>query len=106
MDGSPGVARRRTALAATEGVAAAVVHDDPDADLVALDEPAARVAVTTYLRQVGAQSHFSGLTATVDVVDDVLIVRLRTHDRLPFPVPGAPSYADIEAIGSATMPIY
>jgi len=94
------------ALSATDGAAAAAVYGDPDASVVTLDEPAARVAVDLYLREVDAYRDFPGLRAQVSVIDNVLQVRLQHQYELPFPLPGAKSSTTIEATGSATMPIY
>jgi hypothetical protein len=82
------------------------VYGDPDAAYVALNEAAARFAVDRYLRDVEAFETFPELRADVAVVDDVLMVRLQTAFRVPFPVPGARTTTTIEATGSATMPIY
>lgn len=94
------------ALSATDGAAEAAIYGDPDAAFVTLDEVAARAAVDRYLRDVDAYRNFPGLTARVEVVDNVLSVRLQSVYQVPFPIPGARSDATIEATGSATMPIY
>ncbi len=82
------------------------MYGDPTTEYVALDEDAAGAAVDRYLREVDAFQAFPGLRASVSVVDNVLVVRLQTPFRVPFPIPGARTTSTIDVTGSATMPIY
>ena len=94
------------ALAASDGAAAAGVYGGADDDFVTISQPAAEAAVDSYLRDLGAYSHYPGLRVAVQVVGYTVTVYLAMPYQLPVPVPGVPGTTTIHADGSSVMPIY
>jgi uncharacterized membrane protein len=72
----------------------------PDADL-ALTAGQARQGVEEYLRSVGAYASYPGLTASVSVADDAVVVRLSAPLDLPLSIPGSPGGTSVSGTGSA-----
>jgi hypothetical protein len=72
-------------------------------DLV-LDVDVARAAVADYLRRVGADTRFPGLTrVSVDPTGRRVLVAVRAPVHLPLHVPGSPVQASIGASSAATV---
>ncbi len=68
-----------------------------------LTADAARAGVRGYLRDVGAYRDYPGLTYTVRVQDDRVLVHLASSVDLPLSVPGGPDSARVSATGSAVV---
>lgn len=63
----------------------------------------AEQAVHAYLRDVGAAGAHPGLSASVRVVGDRVVVELATLVELPLHVPGAPVRSTVRSQGSAVV---
>ena len=72
-------------------------------DTLALTAPQARAAVGAYLHQAGAYARYPGLTYTVRVEADRVVVHLSAPLDLPLSVPGSPEHTVVGADGSAVV---
>ena len=72
-------------------------------DTLALTAAQARAAVGTYLRGVGAYARYPGLSYSVRIDGDRVVVSLRAPLDLPLSIPGSPERASIGAQGSAVV---
>jgi hypothetical protein len=63
----------------------------------------ARAAVGAYLSESGAYARYPGLSYTVRVDGDRVVVRLHAPLDLPLSIPGSPERATIGAEGSAVV---
>jgi hypothetical protein len=72
-------------------------------DTLALTASRARTAVGTYLRDTGAYAHYPGLSYSVRIEGDRVVVSLRAPLDLPLSIPGSPERATIGADGSAEV---
>jgi uncharacterized membrane protein len=73
------------------------------ADILALTAAQARLAVGTYLQQSGAYARFPGLTYSVRVEQDRVVVHVSAPLDLPLGIPGSPDRAVVGADGSAVV---
>ena len=73
------------------------------ADTLALTPAQTRRAVGAYLQQSGAYARFPGLTYSVRVDQDRVVVSLRAPLDLPLSIPGSPEHTVVGADGSAVV---
>lgn len=73
---------------------------EDEIDLVAA---AARAGVRDYLHRTGAYARYPGLTSSVRVFDDQVVVHVSAPLDLPLHIPGAPARAKVGATGSAVV---
>ena len=78
----------------------------PDRDL-RLTPEAVRIAVRSYLAEIGAYAHYPGLTfdVAVDEADHRVSVAIRAPIDLPLTVPGSPQRAEVGTTGSAVVEV-
>jgi hypothetical protein len=72
-------------------------------DTLALTPAQARRAVGAYLQQSGAYAHYPGLTYSVRIEQDRVVVSLHATLGLPLSIPGSPERATVGAEGSAVV---
>jgi len=72
-------------------------------DTLALTAARARAAVGAYLRDAGAYARYPGLSYTVRIDGDRVVVSLHAPLELPLSIPGSPERATIGADGSAVV---
>src|SRR4051794_4983460 len=72
-------------------------------DTLALTPARARAAVGAYLRQAGAYAEYPGLTYTVRIEQDRVVVHVSAPLDLPLSIPGSPEHATVGADGSAVV---
>ncbi|WP_028652751.1 Tad domain-containing protein [Nocardioides halotolerans] len=72
-------------------------------DTLALTPGQARLAVGEYLRNTGAYARYPGLSYTVRIDGDRVVVALHAPLDLPLSIPGSPERATIGADGSASV---
>jgi len=72
-------------------------------DTLALTRAQARAAVGAYLQQAGAYARFPGLTYTVLVERDRVVVHVSAPLDLPLSIPGSPAHTTVDADGSAVV---
>jgi Putative Flp pilus-assembly TadE/G-like len=72
-------------------------------DTLALTPAQARRAVGAYLQQSGAYARYPGLTYTVQVEQDRVVVSLHAPLDLPLRIPGSPERTVVGADGSAVV---
>jgi len=72
-------------------------------DTLALTTAQARRAVGAYLQQSGAYARFPGLTYSVRVERDRVVVHVSAPLDLPLGIPGSPESASVGADGSAVV---
>lgn len=91
--------------AADAGASGADAYGDGLGADLHLDPGLARAAVVEYLRRVGADRRYPGLTAQVEVDAATQTVRVLVHApvRLPLPIPGGPSRTTVGATGAASV---
>jgi uncharacterized membrane protein len=94
------------ALSASDAAAAVAVYGEADDEFVAIDEPAAREAVSAYLRSIDAYAAYPGLHVDVSVDHYRITVVLTMPYELPVNLPGVRDATTIHAESTATMPIY
>lgn len=90
------------ALAGADQLQGGAAYGDGLEDRVPIDPQTARVSVHAHLRAVGAHASHPGLSATVDVVGDRLVVRLSAPLDLPITVSGITGTM-VGATGSAVV---
>ena len=73
------------------------------AETLALTPARARAAVGAYLHDVGAYARYPGLSYTVRVEADRVLVHLSAPLDLPLDVPGSPGHGTVGAEGSAIV---
>jgi hypothetical protein len=95
-----GAALRGADLGAT---GADVYEGGVPADTLALTPARARAAVGAYLRQAGAYADYPGLTYTVRVEQDRVVVHVSAPLDLPLSIPGSPERSTVGADGSAVV---
>lgn len=113
VDASAGFLRREglnsvadaAALAATDGIQGERAYTDGLGEQVAVDVVAARRFVAEYLTRSGALSRYDGLTWTVTVRGQFVVVRLRASLDLPLPLPGMDPRASISGASSAVVTV-
>jgi hypothetical protein len=91
--------------AADAGASGAEAYGDGLGADLRLDPGLARAAVVEYLRRVGADRRYRGLTAQVEVDVGTQTVRVvvRATIRLPLHIPGGPSRTTVGATGAASV---
>ena len=72
-------------------------------DTLALAPAQARRAVGAYLQQSGAFARYPGLTYSVRIEQDRVVVSLHAPLGLPLSIPGSPQRATVGAEGSAVV---
>ena len=72
-------------------------------DTLALAPGQARAAVGAYLQQAGAYARYPGLTYTVRVERDRVVVHVTAPLDLPLSMPGSPARTTVDADGSAVV---
>ncbi|HET6938250.1 MAG TPA: pilus assembly protein TadG-related protein [Nocardioides sp.] len=72
-------------------------------DTLALTSARARAAVGAYLQQAGAYSRYPGLSYTVRIEQDRVVVHLSAPLDLPLSIPGSPGHTTVGADGSAVV---
>ena len=72
-------------------------------DTLALTAARARAAVGAYLRDAGAYARYPGLSYTVRIDGDRVVVSLHAPLELPLSIPSSPERATIGADGSAVV---
>jgi hypothetical protein len=80
-----------------------VYQDGVPAETLALTPARARAAGGAYLHDAGAYARYPGLSYTVRVEDDRVLVHLSAPLDLPLNVPGSPGHATVGAEGSAIV---
>jgi hypothetical protein len=95
-----GAALRGADLGAT---GAEVYQGGVPADTLALTPARARAAVGAYLAQAGGYARYPGLSYTVRVEGDRVLVHLSAPLDLPLSIPGSPEHTRVDADGSAVV---
>jgi Putative Flp pilus-assembly TadE/G-like len=72
-------------------------------DTLALTPARARAAVGAYLQQAGAYAQYPGLSYTVRIEQDRVVVHLSAPLDLPLSIPGSPGHTTVGADGSAVV---
>jgi hypothetical protein len=72
-------------------------------DTLALTPAQARAAVGAYLQQAGAYAKYPGLTYTVRIEGDRVVVSLHAPLDLPLRIPGSPEHTVVGSDGSAVV---
>jgi Flp pilus assembly protein TadG len=72
-------------------------------ETLALTPAQARRAVGGYLQQSGAYARYPGLSYTVRIEEDRIVVSLRAPLDLPLSIPGSPEHTVVGADGSAVV---
>jgi hypothetical protein len=72
-------------------------------DTLVLTPAQARAAVGAYLREAGAYVRFPGLTYTVRIDRDRVVVHVSAGLDLPLSIPGSPEHTVVGAAGSAVV---
>jgi hypothetical protein len=72
-------------------------------DTLALTPARARAAVGAYLQQAGAYARYPGLSYTVRIEQDRVVVHLSAPLDLPLSIPGSPEHTTVGADGSAVV---
>jgi hypothetical protein len=70
---------------------------------LALTSQQARAAVGGYLRDADAYDRYPGLSYSVRIDDDRVVVSLKAPIRLPLSIPGSPERTTVAADGSAVV---
>ena len=74
-------------------------------DRLALTAAQARAAVGAYLHDVGAYDRYPGLSWTLRIKGDRVLVGLRAPLTLPLSIPGSPDRTSVGARGSAVVTV-
>lgn len=93
------------ALAATDGLQGDSAYRHGLGDRITLDGSAAGHFVVNYLRATAAPERFPGLSWSVMVEGDQVLVRLRAPMELPLRIPGAGRGVEIAASSAAVVSV-
>jgi hypothetical protein len=72
-------------------------------DTLALTASRARAAVGAYLRRTGAYARYPGLSYSVRIDGDRVVVHVSAPLDLPLSIPGSPEHTTVRADGSAVV---